>query len=123
MGAAAGLLSSGVCPAASLRLLLWVVQLLLLPTQQVYDGPGTSWDWLGLFGEKGCSLSMVSTLLFWVGLLSAAGALRWMTGGLLFEQEAAAALVVVGWVHILLLCPTCGSLGAWLLSSRRGRQR
>lgn len=78
---------------ASLRLLLWVVQLLLLPTQQVYDGPGTSWDWLGLFGEKGCSLSMVSTLLFWVGLLSAAGALRWMTGVLLdlFTQQLPAA--------------------------------
>ena len=95
MGAAAGRFISGVCPAASLRLLLWAVQLLLLPTQQVYDGPGTSWDWLGLFGEKGCSLSVVSTLLFWVGLLSAAGALRWMTGGFPFQQEAAAALLAV----------------------------
>ena len=81
-------MSSDVCPAASLRLLLWVVQLLLLPTQQVYDGPGTSWDWLGLFGEKGCSWSVASTLLFWVGLLGAAGALRWMTGGLPLEREA-----------------------------------
>ena len=53
MGVAARPFQSGVCPAASLRLLLWVVQLLLLPTQQVYDGPGTSWAWLGLFGCSG----------------------------------------------------------------------
>ena len=41
-----------VCPAAVLlRLALWALAVLLLPTQQVYGGPsGSSYLWLSLFG-------------------------------------------------------------------------
>lgn len=40
-----------------LRLLLWVLAILLLPTQQVYGGPdGSSYLWLRLFGIDRCAV-------------------------------------------------------------------
>lgn len=38
------------CRAASTRLAVWAGQIVLLPTQHIYGGPGTSWDWLSRFG-------------------------------------------------------------------------
>jgi hypothetical protein len=40
-----------------LRLALWVLAVLLLPTQQVYGGPGGggSYLWLRLFGVDRCA--------------------------------------------------------------------
>ena len=66
--------------AAFLRLLVWLAELILLPSQQIWDGPGTSWDWLRIFGAQGCHAGMVSSILFWLGTASAVLALCWMTG-------------------------------------------
>lgn len=66
--------------AAFLRLLLWLAELLLLPSQKIWDGPGTSWDWLRIFGAQGCHAGMLSSILFWLGTASAVLALCWMTG-------------------------------------------
>lgn len=74
-----------VLPAttAFLRLLLWLAELILLPSQKIWDGPGTSWDWLRIFGAQGCHAGMVSSILFWLGTASAVLALCWMTGVML----------------------------------------
>ena len=69
--------------AAFLRLLLWLAELVLLPSQKIWDGPGTSWDWLRIFGAQGCQAGVLSSILFWLGTASAASALCWMTGELL----------------------------------------
>lgn len=63
-----------------LRLSLWVAELLLLPSQEIWDGPGTSWDWLRIFGAQGCYVGMLSSILFWIAITSAVLALYWMTG-------------------------------------------
>ena len=46
--------------AVLLRLVLWALAVLLLPTQQVYGGPsGSSYLWLGLFGVDRCGAGSV----------------------------------------------------------------
>lgn len=74
-----------VMPAttAFLRLLLWLAELVLLPSQKIWDGPGTSWDWLRIFGAQDCHAGMLSSILFWLGTASAVLALCWMTGVML----------------------------------------
>ena len=69
--------------AVVLRLLLWLAELILLPSQKIWDGPGTSWEWLRIFGADGCHAGVLSSVLFWLGALAAALALSWMTGVLL----------------------------------------
>ena len=70
--------------AAFLRLFLWLAELILLPSQKIWDGPGTSWDWLRIFGAQGCHAGMISSALFWLGTASAVVALCWMTGQPIF---------------------------------------
>lgn len=36
---------------------VWGAQVALLPTQKIYGGPGTSWDWLARFGGAAAAAS------------------------------------------------------------------
>lgn len=68
----------------SLRLLLWALAVLLLPTQQVYGGPqASSYLWLRLFGMAGCPWGLASWAAFAAFFAFAVLALRWMTGVIL----------------------------------------
>jgi hypothetical protein len=62
------------------RLVVWALDAVLLPTQKIYDGPGTSLHWLRRFGAGQCPASTASLLAFVGALAGAALALRWMTG-------------------------------------------
>ncbi|KAK9803983.1 hypothetical protein WJX72_010372 [[Myrmecia] bisecta] len=79
-----------VLPAttAGLRICLWVLETLLLPSQQVWDGPGTSLHWLRMFGVGKCPLSSASHLAFLACWALAALSLRWMSRVILdlFDQ-------------------------------------
>lgn len=66
--------------AASLRLVLWLMELILLPSQKIWDGPGTAWDWLSIFGTGHCHAGMLSGCLFWLAAAGAVSALCWTTG-------------------------------------------
>ncbi|KAI3425799.1 hypothetical protein D9Q98_007774 [Chlorella vulgaris] len=74
---------SVVLPATTvmLRLALWFLAILLLPTQQVYGGPGGggSYLWLRLFGIDRCPWSLVSLAAFSLSIVYLMLALRWMT--------------------------------------------
>ena len=59
--------------AVGMRLALWSLQVALLPTQKVWDGPGTSWHWLAMFGAGTCPINIAS-LLFFLASFAAAGA-------------------------------------------------
>lgn len=50
--------------AVALRLGVWGVQVGLLPTQTVWDGPGTSLRWVGMFAAGTCPASTLSLTLF-----------------------------------------------------------
>lgn len=50
--------------AVIVRLSLWGLLVVLLPTQKVWDGPGTSLHWLTMFGAGACPASIASVLLF-----------------------------------------------------------
>ena len=63
------------------RLVLWALATILLPTQKVYVGPGTSMHWVGAFAADVCPWSSISLAAFLVGLAFAASALCWMSGG------------------------------------------
>ena len=82
-----------IVDAAFLRLLLWLAELILLPSQKIWDGPGTSWDWLRIFGAQGCHAGMVSSILFWLGTASAVLALCWMTG------QPVSYVYIHNWLH------------------------
>ncbi|KAK9803984.1 hypothetical protein WJX72_010372 [[Myrmecia] bisecta] len=73
---------------AGLRICLWVLETLLLPSQQVWDGPGTSLHWLRMFGVGKCPLSSASHLAFLACWALAALSLRWMSRVILdlFDQ-------------------------------------
>lgn len=65
-----------------LRLVLWAAAAALLPTQQVYGGPGgSSYLWLRLFGVQGCPWNLASLAAFSASLAYLMAAGRWMTGG------------------------------------------
>lgn len=72
-----------VLPATTvmLRMLLWVLAVLLLPTQQVYGGPNGagSYLWLRLFGVERCPWSLASLLAFTLSIVYMMAALQWMT--------------------------------------------
>ena len=59
---------------------------MLLPSQEIWDGPGTSWDWLRMFGAQGCFAGMLSSVLFWLAVTCAVLALCWMTGQQLHQS-------------------------------------
>ncbi|KAK9864087.1 hypothetical protein WJX84_002864 [Apatococcus fuscideae] len=63
-----------------LRSLLWLVQVVLLPTQSVWQGPGTSYAWLHMFHVESCPWSSISHATFALSFLLAACSLSWMTG-------------------------------------------
>lgn len=69
--------------AVFLRLLLWLLSIILLPTQKVYSGPGTSLHWIDRFGASLCPLNSLSAIIFLVSLGFAALSLSWMSGQLL----------------------------------------
>ena len=77
------------CAAAVLRSMMWIAELVLLPSQEIWDGPGTSWDWLRIFGSQDCFAGMLSSMLFWMGAASAVLALSWMSGQALLWKDAA----------------------------------
>ena len=56
-----------------------MVELALLPTQHIYDGPGTSWDWVRRFGGVSAPAAKLSLLAYVVAFACMALALRWMT--------------------------------------------
>jgi hypothetical protein len=56
-----------------------MVELALLPTQHIYDGPGTSWDWVRRFGGVSAPTAKLSLLAYVVAFTCMALALRWMT--------------------------------------------
>ena len=56
-----------------------MVELALLPTQHIYDGPGTSWDWVRRFGGISAPAAKLSLLAYVVAFACMALALRWMT--------------------------------------------
>ena len=58
--------------AVVLRLGLWLVLVLLLPTQKVWDGPGTSMHWMTMFGAGSGPVSTASVLLF-MAVITGAG--------------------------------------------------
>lgn len=63
-----------------LRLVLWALATLLLPTQQVYGGPGgSSYLWLRLFGVERCPWSLASLISFSLSIAYLMLSLRWMT--------------------------------------------
>ena len=70
------------CPAVVSRLVLWLLATILLPTQKVYVGPGTSMHWVGAFAADVCPWSSISLAAFLASLAFAASALCWMSGGL-----------------------------------------
>lgn len=70
----------GVLCAVALRLLLWLVSIVLLPTQKVYSGPGTSLHWIDRFGASLCPWNSASTMLFLISFAYAAASLLWMSG-------------------------------------------
>ena len=55
------------------------MELALLPTQHVYDGPGTSWDWVRRLGGVSAPAAKLSLLAYVVAFAGMALALRWMT--------------------------------------------
>ena len=71
--------TNDVCHAAGTQLVLGLVELALLPTQHVYDGPGTSWDWIRRLGGVSAPAAKLSLLAYVVAFASMALALRWMT--------------------------------------------
>jgi len=58
---------------------LGLLELALLPTQHVYDGPGTSWDWVRRLGGVSAPAAKLSLLAYVVAFAGMALALRWMT--------------------------------------------
>lgn len=76
-----GMFESTAVPAVAIRLVLWVAATVLLPTQKVYVGPGTSLRWAGSFGASLCPWSSISLAAFLVALAAAVAALHWMSGG------------------------------------------
>ncbi len=63
-----------------LRLALWALAVLLLPTQQVYGGPGGgSYLWLRLFGADRCPAALASLAAFILSTAYLMAALHWMT--------------------------------------------
>ena len=67
-------------PAVALRLLLWLLSIILLPTQKVYSGPGTSLHWIDRFGASICPWNSASAIIFLISLGFAALCLSWMSG-------------------------------------------
>ena len=55
------------------RLGLWGLQMALLPTQKVWDGPGTSLHWLAMFGAGACPFNILSLTLFLACFAAAGG--------------------------------------------------
>jgi hypothetical protein len=76
-----------IVDAAAFRLVLWVLATILLPTQKVYGGPGTSLHWVGHFGADMCPWSSLSLLIFVMALAFAAVCLGWMSG-VLYQMAA-----------------------------------
>ncbi|GAB4823475.1 hypothetical protein N2152v2_010521 [Parachlorella kessleri] len=75
-----------VIPAttAAARLLLWLLAVLLLPSQHVYGGPEeSSYLWLQMFGLEGCQRGAASWLVFVAFTAYMMCTLRWMTGVIL----------------------------------------
>ena len=61
--------------------MLWLLAVLLLPTQQVYGGPdSSSYLWLRAFGVGQCPWAAASWLVFVAFTAYMLLALRWMTG-------------------------------------------
>lgn len=59
-----------------------LLELALLPVQHIYEGPGSSWQWLARIGGEEAPLAKLSLLCFVTAFLGMALALRWMSGGL-----------------------------------------
>ena len=121
------------CLAVVSRLVLWVLATILLPTQKVYVGPGTSMHWVGAFAADVCPWSSISLAAFLVGLAFAAFALCWKSGGLdvlcltvCIEREdqvrlntrlsASGVGLVVLLYSLLCLNLVCNCLKTWLLA-------
>ncbi|KAK9804057.1 hypothetical protein WJX73_000030 [Symbiochloris irregularis] len=62
----------------ALRVGIWGVQVGLLPTQTVWNGPGTSLRWVHVFAAGTCPLSTLSLTLFLAAFALAGTALLWM---------------------------------------------
>ena len=79
---------TNVAHAAGTRLVLGLVELALLPTQHVYDGPGTSWDWVRRLGGVSVPAAKLSLLAYVVAFAGMALALRWMTSASVTPRHA-----------------------------------
>jgi hypothetical protein len=90
-------------PAVLLRLALWALAVLLLPTQQVYGGPGGgSYLWLRLFGVDRCPAALASLAAFFLSVVYLMLALRWMTsehGGAAWHSRTTALRCLCRWLE------------------------
>ena len=85
--------ASVLANAAGTRLVLGLVELALLPTQHVYDGPGTSWDWIRRFGGVSAPAAKLSLLAYVLAFAGMALTLRWMTSAHIAPQPSGACLL------------------------------